>query len=250
METEKPILTPPVVRCAHADMVSVEKLIPHPSNPNSHPPKQIEMFIAILQYQGCRRPVTVSRRSGFVTKGHGQLQAYLAAGWSEVPVDYQDYEDEQAELADLVADNQLQRMSEMNTGKLQEIGVHLDTGNFNMKLLGIEEAKLEKLMTTVNAPPTLAGAEGAPISSDPTLPGQDAPAGVEGFVAGDAPSSQHVRMVQLFFTEETQAEFMHIIEAFQKQLNIDNVTDTCLEVLRAAYRAHQEAEHGSTDEES
>lgn len=239
---EQEILTAPVVRCAFKEMVEVHKLVPHPANPNVHPPKQIEMFIAILQFQGCRRPVTVSKRSGFVTKGHGQLQAYLEAGWTEVPVDFQDYDSEQAELADLVADNQLSKLSEMSTGKLQEIGVHLDTGAFNMRLLGMEESKLEKLMTTVKTPPQLTGADGAPLVGAPVEPGEALPEGAEGSIAGGAaPTHSHVRMVQLFFTEETQKEFMHIVEYFQGQLEIDNITDCALEVLRSAYRAHQES---------
>lgn len=238
MET---ILQPPVVRCAHKKLMDPAKLSPHPMNPNTHSPKQIEMFIAILQFQGCRRPVTVSNRSGFVTKGHGQLMSYLEAGWKEVPVDYQDYDSDEEELADLVADNQLARMSEMNTGKLQEIGVQLDTGAFNMTLLGIEETKLEKLMTTVRTPPpTLTGIDGTPLVGAPGEQGEELPEGAEGSIANSSvPQASHVRMVQLFFTEETQQEFMFIIDYFQKELSIDNVTDCALEVLRSAYRAHQ-----------
>lgn len=230
------ILTPPIVRCAYKELVAVDELVPHTMNPNKHPPKQIEMFIAILQYSGVRRPITVSTRSGMITKGHGQLEAYKAAGWKQVPVDYQDYEDEASELADLVADNQLAKLSEMQTGKLQEIGVTLDTGAFNMQLLGMEEKKLEQLMTVAPSAPVLAGADGAPVVGA----GDEAPAGMEGSVQSEVPaSSAHVRMVQLFFTEDTQAEFMMIVEHFQKTTGIDNVTDTVLEILRAAYRAQE-----------
>jgi hypothetical protein len=238
--------TSPVVRCAHTAIVNPRDLLPHPANPNRHPPKQIELFIEILKFQGARRAITVSKRSGFITKGHGQLEAYLHAGWTEVPVDYQDYENDQSELADIVADNQLQRMSEMDTGRLQEIGTQLDTGAFNMNLLGIEESKLEMLMTSARPtpPPILQGADGAPLVAGPV-----APAGAEGPIQTTTqPSASHVRMVQLFFTEESQAEFMHIIEFFQKELQIDNVTDTNLEVLRAAYRSHNEQPEGPVTE--
>lgn len=230
----------PVVRCAYKEIMKVEELKPHPANPNTHPPTQIELFISILQFQGCRRPVTVSTLSGYVTRGHGMILAYKEMGWEEIPVDYQDYDSEEAELADIVADNQLAKLSEMNTGKLQEIGSQLDTGAFNMLLLGMEQPKLEKLMTVAKvAPPTLQGLEEAPAS-------EPAPAGAEGpEIAGDSPSPSHVRMVQLFFNTETQAEFMHMAEFFEKELELDNVTDVVLEVMRAAFRSHQEA--GETD---
>jgi hypothetical protein len=39
------------------------------------------------------------------------LEALKRLGWSQVPVDWQDYESEEQEVADMIADNELQRMS-------------------------------------------------------------------------------------------------------------------------------------------
>lgn len=241
-QTELPQALPPIdvaVKCSFSEMVDPKSLIPHPANPNKHPPKQIEMFIAILAFQGWRRPITVSRRSGFVTKGHGALESALHANLASVPVDYQDYASEMEELADLVADNQLQRMSEMDTGKLTHLLTGLDSGAFNMELTGFENQRLEKLMTAAADRPNLplAGTDGAPA--------------VEGAIGGHAstvgegvpndPAMAHVRMVQLFFNETTVDEFMKIVDYFQKEINTANVTDTVLEVLRSAFRAHGES---------
>lgn len=241
---EKANLSQPKIHCAYKDIVNPDTLKPHPMNPNQHPPQQIDYFISVLQYSGCRRPITVSTLSGFVTKGHGQLKAYLAANWDRVPVDFQEYESEEQELADIVADNEIQKMSTMDTSKLQDIGVKLDTGAFDMKLLGIDEKRLEKLMTLVKTAPELSGTDGTPLigAGEPS----DLPAGAEGPVSGDRPSMSHVRMVQLFFTEETQLEFMHIVEFFMKKIHVDNITDATLEVLRAAYRSHQETTGNET----
>lgn len=243
---EKPTLNPPLVRCSFTEMVDISKLVPHPLNPNKHPPSQIEYFIAILQFQGVRRPITVSKRSGFITKGHGQLLAFQHAGWEQAPIDYQDYDSEEQELADIVADNTLQKMSEMETGKLQEIIVKLDTGAMDLKILGIEEKKLEKIMTVVRDPPQLTGDDGSPLAG---VDGehQDLPAGAEGAINSDTHAISQVRMTQLFFTEETQREFLHICEFFMKKINTENITDTTLEVLRAAYRSHQENSGDETE---
>lgn len=243
---EKPTLNPPIVRCSFTEMSDISKLVPHPLNPNKHPPSQIEYFIAILQFQGVRRPITVSKRSGFITKGHGQLLAFQHAGWEKAPIDFQDYDSEEQELADIVADNALQKMSEMENGKLQEIVVKLDTGAMDMKLLGIQEKQLEKIMTVVKNPPQLTGVDGSPLAG---VDGesQDLPAGAEGVIGGDSPSFAMVRMTQLFFTEETQKEFLHICEFFMKKINTENITDTTLEVLRAAYRSHQENSGDETE---
>lgn len=221
----------PEVRCAHVEMVDPKTLVPHPSNPNEHPPKQIEMFIAILGFQGWRRAITVSTRSGFVTKGHGALEAALAAGYPLVPVDRQAYGSEAEELADLAADNQLQRMSEMNAGKLQTLLVKLNDGQFNMEMTGFDTVKLEKLLSTGEAPKlNLAGADGGAVPP-PGGPLGQAPDGAP-------PMPSQVRMIQLFFNEETVAEFTRIVEFFQNEIKTDNVTDTVMSIMRSAFDAH------------
>lgn len=142
----------PIIRCSYSANLPLEELQPHPANPNQHSVEQIKLFIEILRYQGCRRPVTVSNRSQYVIKGHGQLAAYKLAGWEKIPVDFQDYDSTEAELADMVADNQLQRMSEMSKSGLQEIIATLDNGEFDLSLTGLPESELEPLMTSVFIP--------------------------------------------------------------------------------------------------
>ena len=138
------------IECAYKSLVDPQTLRPHPLNPNEHGDDQIAMFVEILKYQGWRRPITVSNRSGYITKGHGALQAALAAGCTVVPIDYQDYTDEAQELADIVADNQLQRMSQMKNIKLQEIITNLSSSGFlNLELTGLKMDRIESLMTTV-----------------------------------------------------------------------------------------------------
>lgn len=223
----------PIIRCAYKKIEDVSALQPHPLNPNKHEPKQIEMFIAILKYQGCRRPVTVSNRSGFVTKGHGQLESYKAAGWTKVPVDYQDYDDEKSEMADMVADNQLAKLSEMSNVKLQELCVNLDTGDFNMELIGMQSIQLESLMLTNHfSSPELS----LPTSAGPEQ--MDGPLRKVEFVTGEgqgADGVHHVRMVQLFLNDSTQAELLKIAEHFREKLGTDNITDTVMGIVRLAY---------------
>ncbi len=138
------------IHCAHTAIVYPRSLKPHPSNPNEHGSEQISMFVEILKFQGWRRPITVSNRSGFITKGHGAREAALIGELGQVPVDYQDYETEAQELADIVADNQLARMSQMNTGKLQQIVSKLGTINCSLEMTGF---KLDSLNTFLNPPP-------------------------------------------------------------------------------------------------
>lgn len=144
------------IRCAHTHVVDPSSLKPHPQNPNRHPAKQLEVYVGILAYQGWRRAITVSSRSGFVTKGHGALEAALSAGQTEVPIDWQDYPDEASEFADIVADNQLGKLAEMDTGALNLLLVSLDAmPSFDLKLAGFESSGLVEIQTGlgIGAPP-------------------------------------------------------------------------------------------------
>lgn len=100
------------VFCAHDEIVDIVKLVPNPKNPNQHPEDQIELLGRIIKATGWRQPITVSKRSGYIVKGHGRLQAAMAAGFTSVPVDFQNYANDAEEWADLVADNRLAELSD------------------------------------------------------------------------------------------------------------------------------------------
>jgi hypothetical protein len=151
------------VKCAHDSMVAIGDLYPHPQNPNEHPEEQLSYFRAILAYQGWRRPITVSKRSGFVVKGHGALMTARSVGETHVPVDFQDYPDEAAELADMVADNQLAKLSQMNTGKLLEITTGLAAlPNFDLQLTGFSQVQLLEITNGAGDGPGEGGKSGPP----------------------------------------------------------------------------------------
>lgn len=100
------------VFCAHDKIVDVATLVPNPKNPNQHPDAQIQLLGRIIRQTGWRQPITVSKRSGFIVKGHGRLSAALLEGMKQAPVDYQNYTNEAEEYADLVADNRIAELAE------------------------------------------------------------------------------------------------------------------------------------------
>ena len=116
--------------------VDPKKLKPHPKNRNKHPKEQIERLAQILNYQGFRKPVVVSNRSGFIVEGHGRVEAALKNKWTTVPVCYQDFEDDMQEYAHLTADNAIALWAELDMS-----GINADTmelGPFDTDLLGIQ----------------------------------------------------------------------------------------------------------------
>ena len=133
------------VFCAHDAIVAIEKLIPNPKNPNTHPDAQIQALGRIIRQTGWRAPITVSKRSGFIVKGHGRLAAAKLEGLTEVPVDYQNYTNEAEEYADLVADNRIAELAEIDNKLLADIFADIDTGEIPMELTGYTDKEWKAL---------------------------------------------------------------------------------------------------------
>jgi len=126
------------IDCAYDELVELHKLQPNPKNYNTHPARQIEMLAKIIDYQGQRSPIVVSRRSGFIVKGHGRLDAIKKLGWEKAAVDYQDYSDEAQEYADMIADNKIAELAAADDQLLETLVIDLGE-DFDHELLGLEE---------------------------------------------------------------------------------------------------------------
>ena len=135
----------PAHRCT-GKLTPIGQLKPHPANPNTHPAEQLRLYQKIIHHQGWRRPIVVSRRSGYIIKGHGAWQAARAAGWGRVPVELQDYESEAAELTDLLADNQLARLSRPDEDQLAALLEDLASSGCDREHAGLfhQLARLEE----------------------------------------------------------------------------------------------------------
>ena len=124
------------INCAYDELVDVSKLVPNPKNNNKHPKEQIERLAKIIEFQGQRAPVVVSTRSGFIVKGHGRLEAIKLLGWKKCAVDYQDYDNEAQEYADMIADNQIATWAEFDTQMLLD---ELPSLDIDTEMLGMIE---------------------------------------------------------------------------------------------------------------
>lgn len=135
------------VLCAHTSLADPATLKPNPANPNRHSAHQIQILAAIIQEQGWRAPITVSKRSGLIVRGHGRLEAALLMGCDKVPVDEQDYANEAEELADLLADNRLSELAELDEADLRKVIEKLREADpsFDVELTGFMEDEIAKL---------------------------------------------------------------------------------------------------------
>lgn len=135
------------VHCAHTALLDPNTLKPNPVNPNRHSAHQIQLLASIIQDQGWRNPITVSKRSGLVVRGHGRLEAALLLGSETVPVDEQDYGSEAEELADLLADNRLAELAELDEDDLRRLIKQIEEADpaFDLELTGFMEDEIRKL---------------------------------------------------------------------------------------------------------
>ena len=130
------------IRCKHDELVSITELKPHPKNRNKHPKEQIARLAKVLAYQGWRYPIKVSKQSGYVTSGHGRILAAKHNGWHDVPVNYQDYESEQQEYADVVSDNAIALWAELEADAIK-MDVKDFGPAFDIDLLGMQDFTVE-----------------------------------------------------------------------------------------------------------
>ena len=144
--TAEPRQTAPdgaLVFCRFDDIVNISSLKPNPENPNMHGAEQLELLGKIIKKTGWRAPITVSKRSGLITKGHGRRLAAIKAGLEYAPIEYQDYASEEEEHADLIADNRIAELAEMDDEKLSDLLRELDSiDDFDMDLTGFDEESL------------------------------------------------------------------------------------------------------------
>lgn len=136
------------VYCAYDEMVKLGGLKPNPKNPNTHSQTQIEILGKIIKEQGWRQPIKVSKRSGYIVSGHGRYEAALFIGEDEVPVDYQDYDSEESEMADLLADNRIAELAEIDNTALAEIFKDLEMDD--VELTGYTEEDIEPLFAMID----------------------------------------------------------------------------------------------------
>ena len=189
MEKPRAMIGAVPVWCVHDEIVDCAGLVPNPKNPNTHPRKQIKLLGKIITQQGWRSPITVSKRSGFIVKGHGRLEAAVDAGILQAPVDHQDYESEAAEWADMVADNRLAEIAEMDKDKLASLMAELKTTDIDMELSGFSLADIDKYF--LDERQGLTGDDDIPDPPEPmTKPGDLYVLGDHRLLCGDACSAE------------------------------------------------------------
>lgn len=123
------------------EFLDVKEIKVNPNNRNLHTKRQIERLCKIIEYQGFRSPLIVSKRSGLLVSGHGRLMAAKKLGIKKLPVLIQDFDSEEQEYAAGVSENSIAAWSQIDL-----TNIHIDLPKltpFDIELLGIKDFQFE-----------------------------------------------------------------------------------------------------------
>ena len=135
-----------------------------------------------------------------IVRGHGRLMAAKRLGMREVPIDFQDYENEADEYADLIADNRLAELAETDNRMLLDLIEVIDHLGGGLTLTAYSEEELTQMINRMAGADDFVGegeddipppAEGEPI----TQPGDLWTLGPHRLLCGDATSARDVGIV-------------------------------------------------------
>lgn len=124
------------IKSKEIKMVTLNSIVEHPKNANRHSVEQIERLCRLIEFQGFRSPLIISKRSGFLVSGHGRKMAAEKLKMKELPCVYQDFESEAQEYAFVISENEIARWSELDK---QSVFDTLEEIDLDIELLGVED---------------------------------------------------------------------------------------------------------------
>lgn len=198
-----------LVFCGFTKLADPKKLKPHPENTRTHPNGQKELLAEIIKAHGWRETITVSKRSGLITRGHARLETALEKGWTEVPIDEQHYGSAEQELADLVADTRIKEFSSLDDARLRKIIVKMQGDGANLRLTALNESLIDTILQEYEQNLRLQMI--TPENPD----------------AGDL-----IRQVILVYDDKQFGRFGKAASKLAEKLQIGSVSELCLKLLR------------------
>ena len=231
--SKKPPRPKVVTSQANTPVLTVERLpidqvLPSERNARAHDERNLAAIRASWEEHGQVEPLLMRKESNRLIGGNGRLQVAKDLGWTEVSVIRLSMGQLKSESLGIHL-NRTAELGHWDLGVLGEIGADLRDAGIELTNYGWSAEELEAVFKPTDSDLD-AGFANEPDA--PETPAPKAAAGESGPEAEAGQEADHVRMVQLFFSEKTQAEFMGYVDAAMVVLQTENVTDTVLEILR------------------
>ncbi len=130
------------------EKVNIDRLVPYARNARTHSKEQILQLRASLREFGFVNPVIVDKDLNIIA-GHGRVLAAKEEGITEVPCVFAEHLTEAQKRAYIIADNRLAMNAGWDTEMLSVELAELQGADFDVSLLGFDEAEMNKLMGNV-----------------------------------------------------------------------------------------------------
>lgn len=130
---------------------AIDRIIPYPDNPKTHPPAQVRKLAELFQQFGIDQPIVVDE-GGVILKGHGRRLAAIEAGMSEFPVvQHLGLSDVDKEVM-RIEDNAVPLLGTWDASKLRMSIGKMRLAGFDPKRLSFSEAQLRRFMPAEATP--------------------------------------------------------------------------------------------------
>ena len=126
------------------EKINISKIIEYSGNTKEHPEWQIEQIKNSIQEFGFNDPIAIDEK-GIIIEGHGRYLALKELGYAEVEVIRLNHLTEEQKTAYAIAHNKLTMNTEFDIEKLQYELNKLEVNDFDLDLLGFDEAELEEI---------------------------------------------------------------------------------------------------------
>jgi len=127
------------------EKVNIDRLVPYARNARTHSKEQILQLRASLREFGFVNPVIVDKDLNIIA-GHGRVLAAKDEGIAEVPCVFAEHLTEAQKRAYIIADNRLTMNAGWDAEMLSVELAELQGADFDVSLLGFDDAELNKLM--------------------------------------------------------------------------------------------------------
>ena len=130
------------------EKVNIDRLVPYARNARTHSKEQIIQLRASLREFGFVNPVIVDKDLNVIA-GHGRIMAAKEEGITEIPCVFAEHLTEAQKRAYIIADNRLALNAGWDAEMLSVEIADLQGSDFDINLLGFDDAELNKLLGSV-----------------------------------------------------------------------------------------------------
>lgn len=200
--------------------IDINLIVPYKNNPREIPIESVKKVADSIREFGNNQPIVVDNEN-IIVVGHTRWKALKQLGRKKAYIVKKDFTENEA-MAYRIMDNRSGEESKWEKELLKnELNILRDK-DFNLDLTGLTFDEIEKFTDT------------QPVFN----PTNDIIADINTEQI-TAPIST-VKMVQLFFNDETEKKFRAMVKELESEYNKDNITDTVFAIVEREYKNYKD----------